>query len=96
MRRAERVVGALRALGEARQPAALAQGADALAPAGQDLVRIGLMAHIPDHTVSGGIEDIMKGDGEFYNAQPRAKMSACHGYSVNGLMPQFIGELFEF
>ena len=54
------------------------------------------MADIPDNPIIGRIENIVKGDGEFYNAQPRAKMSACHGYSVNGLMPQFIGELFEF
>ena len=41
MRGAERVVFALGALGEAGQPAALAQRADAVAPAGQNLVRIG-------------------------------------------------------
>ena len=48
MRGAERVVLALAAPGEARQAAALAEGADAVAPAGQDLVRIGLVADIPD------------------------------------------------
>ena len=51
MRRAEGVVLALGALGEAGQPAALAQRADAVAPAGQDLVRIGLVADIPDQPV---------------------------------------------
>ena len=38
MRGAERIVFALRPLGEAGQAAALAQGADAIAPPGQDLV----------------------------------------------------------
>ena len=52
MRRAERVVFALRAPGEAGQPAALAQRADAVAPAGEDLVRIGLVADVPDQPVA--------------------------------------------
>jgi hypothetical protein len=41
------------ALGEAGQAAALAQRADAVAPAGQDLVRIGLVADVPDQPVAG-------------------------------------------
>jgi len=45
---AERVVGAFRALGEAREPALLPQRADPVAPSGEDLVRVGLMAHVPD------------------------------------------------
>ena len=53
MRRAEGVVLALAAPGEAGQPAALAQGADAVAPAGEDLVRIGLVADVPDQPVAG-------------------------------------------
>jgi hypothetical protein len=57
MRGAERVVFALAALGEAGQAAALAQRADAVAPAGQDLVRIGLVADVPDQPVARRIED---------------------------------------
>ena len=51
MRGAERVVFALRALGETGEAAALSQGADAVAPAGQDLVRIGLVTDVPDQAV---------------------------------------------
>ena len=50
---AEGVVFAFVALGETREPAALAQGADAVPPAGQDLVGIGLMADIPDQPIRG-------------------------------------------
>ena len=46
MRGAERVVLALDPAREAGEAAAGAQRADAVAPAGQDLVRIGLMADI--------------------------------------------------
>ena len=44
----ERIVLALGALGETGQPAALAQRTDTIAAAGEDLVRIGLVADIPD------------------------------------------------
>ena len=47
MGRPEGVVLALRALGEARKPAALAQGADTVPAPGQDLVRIGLVLPRP-------------------------------------------------
>ena len=57
MRGPEGVVFALGALGETRQPAALAQGADAVAPAGQDLVRVALVADIPDQLVARRVED---------------------------------------
>jgi hypothetical protein len=44
----ERIVFALGALGETREPAALAERANAVAAAGEDLVRIGLVADVPD------------------------------------------------
>jgi hypothetical protein len=44
----EAVVRALVALGKAADAARLAQGGEALPPAGQQLVGIGLMAYVPD------------------------------------------------
>ena len=85
MRGAERVVFALGALGEAGQPAALAQGADAVAPAGQDLVRIGLVADVPDQPVVRRVEDVMQRDGQFDHAKPGAEMAAGLGDGVDGL-----------
>ncbi len=54
---AEGVVFAFRAAGETCQAAALAQRADAIAAAGQDLVGVGLVANVPDEPVTRGIED---------------------------------------
>ena len=51
MRGAERIVLALGALGEPGQAAALAERADTIAPAGDDLVRIGLVSDVPDQPV---------------------------------------------
>ena len=93
MRRAKRVVFALRALGEAGEPAALAERADAVAPAGQDLVRIGLVADVPDEPVARRVEDVVQRDGELDHAEPGAEMPARDGDGVDGLAPQLVGEL---
>ncbi|KPH85183.1 dehydrogenase [Komagataeibacter intermedius AF2] len=95
MRRAKRVVFALAAPGEARQAARLAQGADALAPPGQDLVRIGLVADIPDHPVIGRVEHGMQRHRQFDHAQRRAKVAAGGGYGIDRLGPQFFRQLLQ-
>ena len=95
MRGAERVVLALGAAGEAGQAAALAQGADAVAPAGQDLVRVGLVADVPDQPVARGVENGMDGDREFDDAERGAEMAAGDGDRVDGLGAQLIGELAQ-
>jgi hypothetical protein len=82
-------------LGEAGEPAGLAQGADALAPAGQDLVRIGLVADIPDQPVARRVEDVMQRDRELDHAQPRAEMAAGDGDRVDRLGPELVGELAQ-
>jgi hypothetical protein len=48
----------------------------ALHAAGQDLVRIGLVAHIPDDAVVRRIEDVVQRDGEFHHAEARAEVPA--------------------
>ena len=50
---AERIVFAFGPLGESGKPAALPKRAHAIAPAGQDLVGIGLVADVPDQLVVG-------------------------------------------
>ena len=95
MRGAERVVFALGALGEAGQPAALAQRADAVAAAGQDLVRIGLMADVPDQAVARGVEDVVQGDRQLDHAEPGAEMAAGDRDRIDGLGAQLVGDLPE-
>ena len=53
MTRAESVIFAFRAFGEAGKTAARAQGANAVATTGQNLVRIGLMSDVPDDLSAG-------------------------------------------
>ena len=95
MRGAERVVFALGALGEAGEAAAHAQGADAVAPPGEDLVRIGLMADVPDDAVARRIEQIMQRDGQLDHAEAGAEMAAGDRHGVDRLLAQFVGELTQ-
>ncbi len=90
---AERIVIAFGPLGEAGQSAAGAQGADAVATAGQDFVRIGLMANVPDQAIAGGIEHVVQGSRQLDNAKAGAKMSARDRDRVDGFLTQFIGDL---
>ncbi len=92
---AEGVVFALGPLGEAGQAPAGAQGADAVAPAGEDLVRIGLMADVPDQDVARRLEHMVDGDGKLDHAQPCAQVAAGLGDGVDGLGPKLVGQLAQ-
>ncbi|MGY4607355.1 hypothetical protein ACVW16_005767 [Bradyrhizobium sp. USDA 4474] len=93
MRGAERIVVALGALGEAGQATAGAECADAVAPSGQDLVRVGLMADVPDQPVTRGIEDVVDRGGQLDHAEARAEVTAGHRDGVDGLLTQLVGDL---
>ena len=80
-----------RALGEAGQASGLAQGLDAVAAPGQDLVRIGLMADVPDDPVFRRVEDVMQGDRQLDDAEAGAEMAAGYGDGVDGRAAQFVG-----
>ncbi len=95
VRGAERVVIALRAPREARQPARLAQRADALAAAGDDLVRVALMADVPDQPVVWRVEHMVQRHGQLDHAQPGAEMPARHRDRVDRLLAQLRRELLQ-
>ena len=65
----ESVIPALGYLREAAQPVPHPVVAECLTPAGQYLVGIGLMPHVKDNLVLGGIENVMKPDNQFHGAQ---------------------------
>src|SRR5271166_2378490 len=95
MSRPERVVFALRALGESGETAALTESSDPVAPSGQDLVRIGLMADVPDDPVRRRIEHIVQRHSQLDYAEAGAQMPARHRHCADGLGAQFIGDLRE-
>jgi hypothetical protein len=84
----------IRALGEGGQPAALRQGAGAVALTGQNLVRIGLEPHIP-HQAVPRIEDIVQCDRQLYYSQPSPRVPAGDRDRADGLRPQLVGHLSQ-
>ena len=92
---AEGVVFAFAAFGEGGQPVRLPHGEHTLAAAGEDLVGVGLMAHIPDQPVVGGVEHIVEGDGEFHHAEAGAEMAAGLTHAVEQVEAQFVRQLGE-
>ena len=95
MRRAKRIEFTLGAFGEAGQAATPAQSPDPVAPSGQYLMRIGLMANVPNQPVVRRIENIMQGNRELDHAQSRAEMAARHRDRVDRLAAQFVRDLGE-
>ena len=93
VRSTERIVFAFRALGEAAEPAALAQGADTVAAPGQDLVRIALVPDVPHQLVFRRIENIVDRRGQFDHAQTRSQMATGLADRVDHFGTQFVGEL---
>src|SRR2546423_6100599 len=93
MCRAERIVFALGALGEAGKTIAHAQGTDAVAPSGQNLMRIGLMTDVPYDAVAWRIEQVVQRDGQLDHAEASAEMAAGDRYRVDRLLTQFVGDM---
>src|SRR5450432_4282840 len=95
MRGAEGVVFAFLALGETGQTAAGAKGANAVATARQNLVRIGLVANVPDQFVGWRVEHVMQRDSKLDDTEPGSEMPASNRDRADGLGTQFIGYLLE-
>ncbi len=93
---AETVVDAFGARREWREPAALLDASEAPAPAGQHLVRIGLVADVPDQTVVRRVEYVVQGDGEFDGAEPGGEVAAHRADRVDQEFAQFRRERGEF
>ena len=95
MARTERIILGFVAFAEARKAAALADGANAVTTAGEDFMRIGLMAHIPNYFVLRCIEDMVKRHRKFYHAKPSTQMTASRRDGVDRLATQVIRQLFD-
>ena len=73
---AEAVVDALGARREGREAAALLDAAEPPPAAGQHLVRIGLVADVPDQAVVGRVEDVVERDRELDRAEAGGEVPA--------------------
>src|SRR5262249_8364855 len=95
VRRAEWVVFALGALGKAGKSAPLPQCSDAIAPAGEDLMRIGLMAYVPDKAVLRSVEHVMQRHRQLDDPESRPEVTARDRDRGDGFLAQLVGELAE-
>ena len=80
-------------LGKAAHPPVGSQGREKSNPAGQQLMGITLVAHVPDDFILGAVEDVMKGQGQLHDAQIRGQMAAVTGDGFNDQGADFLGQL---
>ncbi len=89
----EGIVGAFFPAGKTADPPALAQGMEVFLTAGDQLVGIRLVPHVPDDPVPRGIEDIMERQSQLHNAQAGSQMAPHLGDRPDDLFPDFLGQL---
>ena len=92
---AESVVFALSTGRKWRKAPGLLDGVELIAPARQHLVRIGLVAYVPDKPVIGGVENIMQGDSQLDRTQTRGKMTPSGADTVDQELAQFESQLCQ-
>jgi hypothetical protein len=77
------------------RPSGLADGAEAFFAAGQKLVDINLMAHVPDKFILRRGENLVQRDGQLDDAEVRAEVAAAFGEALDQLGADFAGELLQ-
>ena len=92
---AERVVLAFGAAGESGKAATLANRANPVAAAGEDLVGISLMADIPDQPITWRVEHRVEGHGQLDHAERGAEVAAGDGNRFDRLGAQLRGERLQ-
>ena len=66
------------------------------AAAGQDLVGIGLMAHVPDDLVLRRVIDVVQGHGQLDGPQARSQVAGVGAQFRDHEVAQLAGQHFEF
>ena len=87
---AEGVVLTLAPGGKRGEAAILLDGVQQLASAGQHLVRVGLVTHVPDQPVVRCIENVMQRDRQLDRTQARGKMPAPRAHALNQELAQLV------
>jgi hypothetical protein len=97
-RRVRGAEGVVLRFGAARKPRDAvehAQPRHRLAPPGEDLVRVGLVADVPDDAVFRGLEDVVQRDGELHRAEVRREVAARFRHRLQHVGAQLVGELAQ-
>ncbi len=91
----EGVERALARVEERRHPGLLPEGVHPRAAAGEELVRVRLVAHVEDQVVVGRVEDAMERDDELHCPQRRAEVPAHPAADGDDLLAQLGTEARE-
>ncbi len=91
----EHVVLRLASPREAADPTQLAERPELRVAAGEELVRVGLVAGVPDDPVAGRFEDPVQRQRDLHDAERRSEMSARHGHRGDDGPPDLFGQLLE-
>ena len=97
MARGMHVVGALAGLREAGEASVGAQRLELLEAARDQLVRIGLMAHVEDEPVARAVQHAVHGQDDLHGTERRAHVTARlrrHGHDLLAYLAGEDGELF--
>ena len=91
----EHVVLRLAAPREAADPSKLAERPEPRIPAGEELVRVGLVAGVPHDPVPGRLEDAVKRQRDLHHAERRSEVTARHRDGGDDRPPDLLGQLQE-
>ncbi len=93
--RAEDVVLALLAAQVAREAVELLDRAELVAPAGDELVRIRLVADIPDQQILGRVEGDMQREGQLDGAEVGGEVPTAQRHRLDDLLADLLRELIQ-
>ena len=96
MPRGMHVAGALAGLREARDTAVLAQRAEPLEPSRDQLVGVGLVAHVEHEFVMGAVDHAVHGEDDLHRAERRGDVPACLRRHADDLLADLVREDPEF
>ena len=69
--------------GKPQTPPLFLQRVELVPAPGDQFVGVGLVTHIPDDLVPGGIEDVMEGKGELHGAKRGGQVAAVFGAGLD-------------
>ena len=95
MARAHDVVLGLGDRAERRQALVLADRVQPVAAARQDLVRVGLVADVPEDLVARAVEERMQGDGQLAGAEVGAEVPADLADRLDDQLAHLLGDLHQ-
>ena len=91
----EMIETTLRPLEIAGHSMLLTKRSEVVVTAGNQLVGVGLMADIPDHTVVVEIEGLIEGKRELNNTEPRAEMPTTGGHHLEVAFADLTSDIFK-